>query len=163
MKAFILTAFLILGGLPVFAKNTVPDITFKKLPAVKLNAHNLSDMKDLQGKVVLVDFWASWCGPCKEALPHYGKLYEKYKDKGLVVIGINADDDLAERDAFLKSTPVRFPLFFDQDKSAVGDFQVKALPTLYVFDKKLKPVAMHRGFDAKDTQALEKQIQELLK
>lgn len=163
MKKFILTVSLLLSGLPVFAKSSVPDIEFKKLPAVKLNTHKLSGIKDLQGKVVLVDFWASWCSPCKEALPHYGKLYEKYKDKGLVVIGINEDDDLAERDAFLKSTPIQFPLFFDQDKSAVADFQVKALPTLYVFDKKLKPVAMHRGFDAKDTQALEKQIQELLK
>ncbi|UXR63360.1 TlpA family protein disulfide reductase [Bdellovibrio bacteriovorus] len=163
MKAFALTLSLLLICLQGFAKNPVPEVEFRKLPAVKLNTHSISSIKDLQGKVVLVDFWASWCSPCKEALPHYGKLYEKYKDKGLLVIGINEDDDIAERDAFLKTMPLKFPLFFDQDKSAVADFQVKALPTLYVFDKKLKPVAMHRGFDAKDTQALEKQILDLLK
>nr|BFD59826.1 TlpA disulfide reductase family protein [Bdellovibrio sp. CKG001]BFD63243.1 TlpA disulfide reductase family protein [Bdellovibrio sp. HM001] len=163
MKALFLAFFLFAAGSPALAKTSVPEFEFKKLPTVKLNSHDISSLKDLHGKVVLVDFWASWCSPCKEALPHYSKLYEKYKSKGLVVIGINEDDDIAERDAFLKAMPVSFPLFFDQDKSAVADFQVKALPTLYVFNKKLKPVAMHRGFDAKDTQALEKQIQELLK
>lgn len=139
------------------------DVDFKTLPGELVQGPKVSKIDDLKGKVVLVDFWAAWCEPCKEALPHYNRLYKKYKDKGLVIIGINEDDDLKERDAFLKMHPLEFPIYFDKSKQMVKDFKVQALPSLFVFDKNLKPVALYRGFSDDKPQALEKKIQELLK
>lgn len=147
----------------VFAKEMPSTAEFKRLPTVALNKSDIKALKDLQGKVVLVDFWASWCEPCKAALPHYNSLYKKYRNQGLVVIGVNEDEDLTERDAFLKTVKLDFPLFYDQGRVVLEDFKVLALPTLYVFDKKLKPVVFYRGYDEKNSQALEKKIQELLK
>ncbi|MDG0816357.1 TlpA disulfide reductase family protein [Bdellovibrio svalbardensis] len=145
-----------------FAASNPPKVEFKAITAEPLSKNSLTFV-DLKGKVVIVDFWASWCEPCKEALPHYNKLYEKYKNQGVVFIGINEDDDLKERDAFLKAHPISFPVFFDKEKQMAKDFQVVALPTLFVFDKKLKPVILYRGFDDKKPQVLEKGIQDLLK
>ncbi|MBO9667798.1 MAG: TlpA family protein disulfide reductase, partial [Bdellovibrio sp.] len=113
-------------------------------------------------KVVVVDFWASWCEPCKEALPHYNKLAEKYKGQ-VIFIGINEDDRTQDRDSFLKKNVVNFPVFADDKKKFADSFKVLALPTLYVFDKNLKPVSFYRGFDGKKTQALEATLQEQLK
>ncbi|HWU42028.1 MAG TPA: TlpA disulfide reductase family protein, partial [Bdellovibrio sp.] len=144
------------------AQATSLDIQFKEITAEPLNKTSALKMEDLKGKVVLVDFWASWCEPCKEALPHYEKLYQKYKGKGLVILGINEDDDMKDRDAFLKAHPLSFPVFFDKEKKMANAFGVAALPTLFVFDKNLKATDLFRGFDEKKTASLEKKISTLL-
>lgn len=146
-----------------FAKDAPLDIEFKTLPTELIQNEKIAKLEDLKGRVVLIDFWASWCEPCKQALPHYNKLYKKFKGQGLIILGINEDDDTKERDAFLKTQSLEFPLYFDKDKKLIKDFKVQALPSLFVFDKNLKPVALFRGFDESKPQALEKKIQELLK
>lgn len=163
-RGLLVVLFMSAWSLSVFSKNTTPpNVEFKNLSAEALSKGSKLQFGDLKGKVVLMDFWASWCEPCKEALPHYNKLYKKYKDQGLIVIGINEDDDIKERDDFLKTHPVEFAMFYDKSKQMAKDFKVQALPSLFVFDKKLKPVALYRGFSDDKPQALEKQIQELLK
>lgn len=163
MRLWIACIILILSSGTALSKEASFQAHFHRLPSLHLNKHSVQSVSALKGKVVLVDFWASWCSPCKAALPHYNGLYNKYRDQGLVVLGINEDDDTLERDAFLKTVQIDFPLFYDKDKVLVKDFDVKALPTLYVFDRKTKPVAFYRGFDEKDPQVLEKLIQRLLK
>ncbi len=160
MLRFILP-LLLCSSLSLAASNP-PKVEFKALSAEPISKNSVK-FSDLKGKVVIVDFWASWCEPCKEALPHYNKLYQKYKDQGVVFLGINEDDDSKERDAFLKDHSVSFPVLFDKDKKMAKEFQVVALPTLFVFDKNLKPVTLYRGFDEKKPQVLEKGIQDLLK
>ncbi|WP_413942760.1 TlpA disulfide reductase family protein [Bdellovibrio sp. HCB-162] len=162
MRALLL-ALVVFTSLNVFAQKAPVGVEFKALPSDLIQGSKISNLNELKGKVVLIDFWASWCEPCKEALPHYNRLYKKYKDKGLVVIAINEDDDLKERDAFLKSHPLEFTIYFDKTKSMVKDFKVQALPSLFVIDKNLKPVALFRGFSEDKPQVLEKKIQELLK
>ncbi len=85
----------------VFAKETPTAVEFKNLPLESFQNQKVS-YTDLKGKVIIIDFWTSWCTPCKEALPHYNQLFNKFKNKGLIVLGINEDEDIAERDAFLK-------------------------------------------------------------
>lgn len=140
-----------------------PTISFKSLPAESLGKSQIKDFKDLNGKVVLVDFWAAWCEPCKQALPHYNKLFKKYQDQGLMVIGINEDDDIKERDAFLKTKAPDFPLFADTNKEMLKTFNVQAIPSLFVFDKKMNLVSTHRGFSEEKFKNLELKIQDLLK
>lgn len=156
-----LLPFILFSSLALAATPT-PDVEFKALTAEALSKDSVK-FSDLKGKVIIVDFWASWCEPCKEALPHYNKLYEKYKSQGVIFLGINEDDDSKERDAYLKAHKISFSTYFDKDKQMAKDFKVVALPTLFVFDKNLKPVILYRGFDDKKPQVLEKKIQELLK
>lgn len=147
-----------------YAASNPPKVEFKSLSSVEALSPSAKSVKfsDLKGKVVVVDFWASWCAPCKEAIPHYNQLAKKYKDK-VIFLGVNEDDDSKERDTFMKKQDISFAIFSDKDKQMAKDFQVVALPTLFVFDKNLKPVTMYRGFDDKKPQVLEKVIQELLK
>lgn len=137
-------------------------IDFTTLSATPL-AQKSPQFTDLKGKIVLVDFWASWCAPCKEALPHYNKIYDKYKDQGVVFLGINEDDDNKERDSFLKEHPASFPIYADEDKKMAKKFKIAALPTLFIFDRDLKLVSISRGFNEKEVSPLEKTIQDLLK
>ncbi|QLY26996.1 TlpA disulfide reductase family protein [Bdellovibrio sp. KM01] len=148
-------------SIQVFAADTALNISFNKLPGHSINEHKIR-FEDLKGKVVLVDFWATWCEPCKEALPHYSALYKKYKNQGLVVLAVNEDDNEKERDAYLKKSPYPFPVFTDPDRKFMNSFDVVAIPTVFVFDKNTKPVTFVRGFDAKKAQALEKTVQDLL-
>lgn len=139
------------------------NVELKQLPTSYVQNVTAKKIDDLKGKVVLLDLWASWCEPCKEALPIYVKLLEKYKSQGVVVLTINADDDPKDRDQFLKTHPLALPVYWDKDKTMIKDLKVVALPSLFVFDKHLKPVALFRGFDPAKTAALEKTIEEQIK
>ncbi len=137
-------------------------IAFTALPGEPINEHKIR-FEDLKGKVVLVDFWATWCEPCKEALPHYSALFKKYKKQGLIVLAVNEDDNAKERDAYLKKDPYPFPVFADPEKKFLNSFDVAAIPTVFVFDKNLKLVTFIRGFDAKKAKTLEDTVSQLLK
>lgn len=120
------------------------------------------DSKLIKGKVVIVDFWASWCEPCKVELPALNKLYLKYKDKGLVVVGVNVDDDPKDAKAFLAGTPVEFPLVFDKGKKMAESIGVEKMPTSFILSK-AKIVKMHEAFHSGDDKKMETEILALLK
>lgn len=133
-----------------------------QIPKNHLQGPVLKD-ENLKNKVVLLDFWASWCGPCKEALPFYEDLYTKYKAQGLEVIGVNAQDTPKERSDFLKSIKLSFPIFEDSVKnSLVNKLDLVALPTLFVFDRTGKIILSYRGFDQKKMAELEAKVKEAL-
>src|SRR5256885_339024 len=97
------------------AGQTFPAATLKKLGA---NAQ--SKLSQYKGKTVIVDFWASWCEPCKKEVPALNALFKKYKRKGLVVVGVNVDDEEKTAKDFLKDTHVDFPIFHDAGKKLAG-------------------------------------------
>ncbi len=98
-----------------------------------------------RGKVVLVDFWASWCPPCRWAMPELADLYRRYKDQGVEVLGISLDTrtDAAER--FLKKNPVPYPVYRG-DMGVKQVFRVVALPTLLIIGRDGTPLARHEGY-----------------
>ena len=118
---------------------------------------------DFKDKVVVIDFWASWCEPCKFALPHYNELYKTYRGKNVIFVGINEDDEAKDRDATLKQIPLDFPIYQDKDQEFAKIFQVVALPSLYVLNRKHEVVALFRGFEKSKTAELEKVLQDLIK
>lgn len=128
-----------------------------------LTASAPQSLSDFKGKIVVIDFWASWCGPCKIALPHYNKLYKTYKDQGVLFVGVNEDEDSKDRDKILKQIPLDFPIYQDQNQEMVKQFNVQALPTLFVLNRELKVVSMFRGFDKSKPELLENTLKELLK
>lgn len=155
--------------LPVFVsyalseKNSLKSNSrYFKIPQNHLQGPLLSN-ESLENKVVILDFWASWCGPCKEALPFYEALYLKYKDQGLEVIGVNAQDTPKERTDFLKSVKLSFPIFEDSTKnSLVNKLDLVALPTLFMYDRSGKVILSYRGFDQKKMAELEEKVKEAL-
>lgn len=143
-------------------KNPPNAAGYFQLPTRHLQGPKLMD-ENLKNKVVLLDFWASWCGPCKEALPFYEALYKKYKDQGLEVIGVNAQDTPKERADFLSKTALSFPIFEDSSKnSLVNKLDLVALPTLFVYDRSGKVILSYRGFDEKKMAELEEKVKEAL-
>lgn len=141
---------------------TYLDIKFNSFPAEPLLGNKLISLEKLKGKIVIIDFWASWCEPCKNSFPFYNELFLKYKDQGLVIIGVSTDDNTQERDRFLKDHPVEFLIYYDKSKQMISDFKVKILPSLFLFDKELKPVRFFGGFNSKNKSDLEAEIKKLL-
>lgn len=118
---------------------------------------------DLKDKVVLVDFWASWCGPCKESFPVMEELHQKYGAKGLVILAVNVDEDAAAMKDFLKDHPATFTILHDARKQLVGLANISSMPTSIVLGKDGKVVAIHKGFHGKETaKQYAKEFDELL-
>lgn len=135
-------------------------------PPPEINLPDLNGKKvslaALRGKVVVVDFWASWCAPCKEEMPVLEALYKRYKDKGLVVIGVSVDNDLANAKKFVSGVKVSFPIVHDAGHAVADKFKPPRMPTSYVIDKAGKVRFVHAGFRSGDGKKLEEEIAKLL-
>lgn len=137
-------------------------------PPPEINLPDLSNGKKvslaaLRGKVVVVDFWASWCAPCKEEMPVLESLYKRFKDQGLVVIGVSVDNEAANAKKFLSSVKVSFPVVHDAGHGVADKFKPPRMPTSYVIDKAGKIRFVHAGFRKEDAKKLEDEITKLLK
>jgi thiol-disulfide isomerase/thioredoxin len=105
----------------------------------------------LQGKVLLVDFWASWCAPCRRSFAVYDALHDKYQEKGLVLIGISVDDDVDMMQTFLEKNPVSFPVLRDVGQQLVAQCSIKTMPTLFLIDQQGVVRFVHNGFGGEET------------
>lgn len=113
------------------------------------------DLSTLRGKVVYVDFWASWCGPCKQSFPWLSDMQAKYGDQGLVVVGINVDHKRSDADRFLASTPAKFTVAFDAQGTTPTAYRVTGMPSSYLVGRNGQIVATHVGFRQSEASALE--------
>jgi cytochrome c biogenesis protein CcmG/thiol:disulfide interchange protein DsbE len=137
-------------------------------PPPEINLPDLNNGKKislaaLRGKVVLVDFWASWCAPCKEEMPVLESLHKRFKDSGLVIIGVSVDNEAANAKKFLSSVKVSFPIVHDAGHAVADKFKPPRMPTSYVIDKAGKIRFIHAGFRKEDAKKLEDEIIKLLK
>jgi cytochrome c biogenesis protein CcmG/thiol:disulfide interchange protein DsbE len=121
------------------------------------------DLGKLRGKVVYVDFWASWCVPCRASMPVVDELYRKLGPRGFAAVGINKDDRTLDAQRFLKRVPVSFPLATDVQDNVVRAFLVTAMPSGYLVDRKGVVRKVHRGYTAETAKQLEREVEELLK
>ena len=120
------------------------------------------DLAKLKGKVVYVDFWASWCGPCKQSFPWMNDMHAKYAARGLEIVAINVDAKQADAERFLATTPAKFTVAFDAKGVTPKQFAVKAMPTSYLIDGDGKVLLVHAGFRDADRAALEAAIDNAL-
>jgi thiol-disulfide isomerase/thioredoxin len=107
--------------------------------------------EQLKGKVVLLDFWASWCGPCKESFPVMEDLHEKYGPKGFVILAVNVDEKADAMQDFLKDHPVNFIILHDATKKLVGTAKIGSMPTSFLINPYGQVVSVHKGFHGKET------------
>ena len=116
-----------------------------------------------RGRVTYVDFWASWCVPCRESMPLLDSLYKRHRDAGFAVLGVNKDVTVADAERFLTRVKVTFPLAADAKDAAARAFDVKAMPSGYLIDRKGVVRKVHRGFTTETAASLESEITALLK
>lgn len=133
-------------------------------PAFSLPSRNGEPvaLDKLRGKVVYVDFWASWCGPCRRSFPWMNDMQQKYGSKGFVVIGVNVDKKRADADRFLGQNPANFTIVFDETGATPSAYAVKGMPSSYLIDGKGNVTYVERGFLDEHKAELEQRIAALM-
>ncbi len=119
-------------------------------------------LQGLRGQVVYLDFWASWCKPCRKSFPWMNDMQAKYHAKGLQIIAVNVDSDAEQVKRFLEKYPANFLVAYDPEGKVASQYQVKGMPSSYLIDKQGNIHASHIGFRDEDKGAVEKQINQLL-
>ena len=120
------------------------------------------DLAKLKGKIVYVDFWASWCGPCKLSFPWMNEMDTKFAARGLEIVAINVDARMSDAQRFLATMPAKFTVAFDAKGVTPKQFDVKAMPTSYLIDENGKVLHVHAGFRDADRADLEAAIDHAL-
>ncbi|MEO5843512.1 MAG: TlpA disulfide reductase family protein [Caldimonas sp.] len=134
-----------------------PDFTLHAMGGPNLR------LKEQRGRVVMVNFWATWCGPCRQEMPQLNRLYEKYKSSGFVLLGVNVDDDVAKATEVARKLGVTFPVLLDTEKTVSKLYDLSTMPSTVLIDRDGKVRYVHRGYLAGYEDNYEKQIRELLK
>ena len=116
----------------------------------------------VEGKVVWVDFWASWCAPCRRSFPWMNAMHAKYAAEGLEIIAVNVDKDRALADEFLEESPATFRLHFDPEGELALAFGVQAMPSSFVLDSEGHVIATHYGFKLANAEEYEQEIRSAL-
>ncbi len=120
------------------------------------------DLDALKGKVVYVDFWASWCVPCRQSFPWMAEMQRRYGKDGLVIVAVDLDAVRADADTFLNEFVPSFRIAYDPEGALAERFHVKGMPTSFLIDRDGKTQLMHAGFRAKDREPLEAQMRALV-
>lgn len=116
----------------------------------------------LRGQVVYVDFWASWCTPCRQALPALDRLFSRYRDQGFSVLAVNVDSERAAALRMLQRLPVRYPVVFDPEGHWPERYALQGMPSGYLLDRDGQVILVKTGYRAKDLPQLEQAIQQAL-
>ncbi len=122
----------------------------------------LLDLSAYRGKVVYLDFWASWCTPCRRSFPWLDGLAQEYAQRDLVVIGVNVDQDHQLAEQFLNDTPARFPIIYDPHGDIATAFKVVGMPSAVLIDRFGKVRFQHVGFSEKREEQYEADVRSLL-
>jgi len=103
-------------------------------------------LAQFKGDVVMINFWASWCGPCRQEMPLLDSIYKQYKDMGFVLLGVNVEPDAHSANAWLRKTPVSYPILYDPKSQVSQLYQVQAMPTTVIVDRQGVVRFVHNGY-----------------
>jgi len=103
-----------------------------------------------KGNVVMINFWASWCGPCRQEMPLLESIYKKYNKMGFTMLGVNVEPDSNAANDWLKATPVSFPILYDRDSKVSKLYDVAGMPSTVIIDRSGKLRVLHRGYKPGD-------------
>ena len=137
-----------------------------RLPVAAQSIGDLSatpELAEYRGKVILLDFWASWCASCRIAMPYLSELQARYGADGFVVLGVNVDTDRAAADEVMQEAAPNFPVIFDPAGAMPTRFKVKSMPSSFLIDRNGAVVKSHSGFRKSDQKEIELGIEKLLR
>lgn len=157
MRALLVAALVSLPALAVAPQGSAP--TFK----LESMAGKPVALEDLKGQVVMINFWASWCGPCRQEMPLLDKLYARYKPMGFTLLGVNVEPDSSLAAGFLEKTPVTFPILFDTRSEVSKLYKVAGMPSTAIIDRKGNLRWVHKGYKPGDENAYLDQIRALIR
>ena len=140
-----------------FEAKEAPDFT---LPS--LTGGESISLQDYRGEVVYLTFWASWCVPCRQEMPYLAQLWQRHKDSGLQVIGINVEEDATTARQFAEELQLPFPLVQDQDRAVSKLYRVPGFPTHFIVDRRGRIRFSGLGFNLADVAAVSQEVQTLL-
>ena len=134
-------------------------------PDFSLRARNGGEVRlsSLQGQVVMINFWATWCGPCRQEMPLLEQLQAKYGPLGFTLLGVNVEPDSAAATAWLKGVPVSFPILFDTRNAVAESFGVQGMPSSVFVDRAGRIRHVHRGYKPGDESQYADLIRSLVK
>jgi peroxiredoxin len=136
---------------------TAPDFS---LPDASGGSVALADFK---GQVVLINFWASWCGPCRKEMPLLDELSTRYAPLGFTMLGVNVEEDSSAANGFLSGTPVNFPVLYDRENTVSKLYDVIAMPSTVIVDRAGQIRYIHHGYEAGNEQDYQDQIRALIR
>lgn len=139
------------------AADVAPDFTLKSTQGENLR------LSEHRGEVILLNFWASWCGPCRQEMPLLNAINDRYSKLGFSVIGVNVDKDSALANKVLKDIPVAFPVLYDNLSLVSASYDVNAMPTTVLIDRDGNMRYLHKGYKPGLELTYEQQIKELIK
>ena len=137
--------------------SVAPDFTLRTTSGPNLR------LQEQRGGVVMINFWASWCGPCRQEMPQLNKLYDKYRSAGFVLLGVNVDQDARQASELALKLGVKFPILLDSEKTVSRLYDLSTMPTTVLIDRDGRVRYVHNGYRAGYEDTYEKQIRELLK
>ena len=154
----------IIGLIPItILQAAEPGQQLSVCPLTKLgNSQQTLELNNYTGKVLYLDFWASWCPPCAKSFPFLNELHQQYHNEGLQIIGINLDEVPEDAEKFLIKYPAEFTLASDLSKQCAEDLGVAAMPSSYLIDRKGVIRHIHLGFRSSETQELREKVKQLL-
>ena len=120
-------------------------------------------LSELRGEVVMINFWASWCGPCQQEMPILEELYQRYNRAGFTILGVNVEPDSEEANKILNNVKISFPILYDK-KSVVSElYNVEAMPSTVIIDRSGNMRYLHRGYKPGYEDEYKTQIKELIR
>ncbi|MGQ8366911.1 TlpA disulfide reductase family protein [Glaciecola sp. 1036] len=141
----------------VYADAQAPDFTLKSKESGNIR------LSEQRGNIVLVNFWASWCGPCREELPKMEAMYQEYQDLGFEILAVNVDDESSKADVLLNDIEVTFPVLYDSEGQVSQLYDVSAMPTTVMIDRDGNQRLLHMGYRTGDEKKYEKALKMLLR
>lgn len=120
-------------------------------------------LSGLRGQVVMINFWATWCGPCRQEMPLLEQMYKKYRPMGFTLLGVNVEPDPSGAEGWLAATPVTFPILFDRENRVSKLYNVSGMPSSVLIDRKGNVRYLHRGYKPGDENTYLDHIRSLVK
>ena len=159
IKQLFIVSLLLLNVSAQAATEAVPMKDF----TLKSRAGDNVRLKELSGDVIVINFWASWCGPCRKELPKLEELHQKYKDLGVTILGINIDANTELSKKLLKEFPVNFTILYDPENTVSDDYEIQSMPSTFLVDKKALFRYRHNGYLPGYEDKYDEQIKQLLR
>ena len=141
------------------------DINIEPAPDFALKSHSGENLRlsEFRGEVVMINFWASWCGPCRQEMPLLDELYTQYQPLGFTILGVNVEEDTTKAKQMLRESPVNFPILFDNKSEVSRLYDVVAMPSTVLVDRDGNVRHLHQGYKPGYEESYQHQVRALIR